>query len=134
MGTRGAGGQIGSDAIRPRDRDVHHGHDRAEEIGGGLVGWLARHRIEQPDIRRQWKRDAHESVVDQIGEVAGVLPVHAEVVGIHRPEKRIVRVLVEFAFRQQCLEPGARGGRRELKAVPTAYDSRRTRVRCRQVP
>ncbi len=113
----GPGGQIGATPSGPVIATLITGMTARQRSVGGLVRWLAGHRIEQSDIRRQRKRDAHEPVLDQIGKVAGVVAVHPEVVGIHRPEQGVVRVLVDFALGNQRLEPGARGRRRELKAV-----------------
>ena len=66
---------------------------------------------------RQGHRHANEPVFHQVREVARVVSVYAEVVGVHRPEERIVRVLVVLPFRLQRIEPGSGSRGRELEAI-----------------
>ena len=105
------------DSVRSGDRDVEHGHDRAPEIDRCLGRGLTGRWIDDLNVQRQRHRHAYEPVLHQVREVARVVPVHAEVVGVDRPKERIVRVLVTRAPGQQRIEPGPGHRRRELERV-----------------
>src|SRR5258705_2108751 len=78
-------------AIRSGDCDVAHGHDRAPEIDRGLIARLTGDWINELDVQWQGHCHAHESVFHQVREVNRAVSVYAKVVGIHGPEKWIVR-------------------------------------------
>ena len=95
-------------AIGTGDRDIVHRHNRSPEINERLISRCALHRIrrgtcgrvDQPDVGRQRHRDANQPVLHQVREVGRPVAVDAEVVGVDRPEERIVRVLVVGQLRQ----------------------------------
>jgi hypothetical protein len=74
-------------------------------------------RIDQTDVRCQGHRDAHEAVVYQVRIIARLVAVLAEVVGVNRPEQRIIRIRVVRTRREQPFEPGSGAGGRQLKTV-----------------
>ena len=71
----------------------------------------------EPDVRRQREGDPDEAVLAKIAEVAGVVAVGPEVVGVDRPEQRIVGVGIPLAPALQELEPRLDVGRRQLEVV-----------------
>ena len=103
-------------AVIARELDVVHGRDHSPDIYKGL----ARQRAiqpDEPDVRRQVKFDPYEPVLPQIAEIAGVLTVRAEVIGVDRPEQRIVGIRIEPSEEAQKPESLFDVRRRELEMV-----------------
>jgi hypothetical protein len=80
--------------------------------GRGVCGW-----IDEPEVRRQREGDPDEAVFSQIAEVAGLVTVAPEVIGVDRPEERVVGVRVESAHELEQPKPRLNDGWRKLKAV-----------------
>ena len=104
-------------AVRPRQRhvvDARHGaphiHERLarEAIGGG---------VDEPDIGRQREDDPDQAVLAKVAVVVGALAVDPEVVGIDRPEQRVVRAAIPAAPQLQEPEPRLDAGRRQLEVI-----------------
>ena len=68
-------------------------------------------------IRRQRKWDPNQAVLAQVAEITCRVPVAAEVIGIDRPEERIVCLRIELAAPLEQLKSRLRARRRELEIV-----------------
>ena len=80
-------------------------------------GRLTGRGIDQHDVRGQRHGHANEPVLHQVGKVARLFSVLTEVVGVDRPEERIVRIPVARPLRQQRFETGAGGRRGQLEGL-----------------
>jgi hypothetical protein len=87
------------------DRDVGYRHDGAPQIDERLVRRTTCRRIDHLDVVRKRHRDPNEPVLDQVRVVARVVAVDAEVVGVDRPEERIVGSLAVRESIVQRIEP-----------------------------
>ena len=67
-------------------------------------------RIDQPHVRRQRENDADQAILPQVAVVARLLAIDAKVVGVDRPEQRIVGMGVVASPLLQELEPALHGG------------------------
>ena len=63
------------------------------------------------------KDDPDEAVLAKVAEVTGVLAVGPEIIGIDRPEQRIIGVRIPSPPPLKQLEPRLDAGRRELEMV-----------------
>ena len=92
-------------AVEPRQLDVVDGRHHPPHIDFGLGRWQVGQRIDEPDLAVEWKGqpDPDEAVLPQIAEIVGVLTIRVEIVGVDRPEQRIVCVRIESP--QQLEEP-----------------------------
>ena len=104
-------------AVRAGDLDIIDTGNHPPDVGHGLRRGCVGRRVDQLDVRRQRKRDADQAVLTQIAEVGGMDAVDAKVVGVDRPEERIVGAGIAFAPQNKSLEPRLCVRRRELEVV-----------------
>ena len=100
-----------------RQLDVIDGGNHPPHVDAALTRRQVGRRIDEPDVRRQIERDPNQAVLPQIAEIVGVLAVRAEVVGVDRPEQRIVGLRIESSEETQKPESLFDVRRRELKMV-----------------
>lgn len=63
------------DSVRPGDGDVEHWQDSAPEVDRCLDRGLTGRRIDERHVHRQRHRHAYQPVLDQVREVARVVPM-----------------------------------------------------------
>jgi hypothetical protein len=73
--------------------------------------------VDQLRVRRQWEPDSDQTVLDEVGEIVGVIAILHEIVGVNWTEERIVRVGLYRSAQPQSVEPGLCVRWRELEAV-----------------
>jgi hypothetical protein len=111
-------------AARPRvcvvetgQLDVVDGRNHTPDIHQRFARWRVRRRVDQPDVRRQRKCDPNQAVLAQVAEITCRHPVRAEVIGIDRPEERVVGLGIELAPPLEQLKSRLRARGRELEIV-----------------
>ena len=131
-------------AARSAECHVQHRRHAAPDVDRGVGRRLVGRGIDQPDVGRQRKDDADEAVLPQVAVVAGPIAIDQEVVGINRPEQRIIGFWIEDA--QQLEQPVAELDvrRRELEGTrrhvavgagsPVPAEPRRSAVQKREQP
>ncbi len=102
---------------RPGHRHVVDRRHRPPDVDEGLVGDQARHGIDQSDVRGELERNPDQPVLSKIAEVARVLAVDSEVVGVDRTEKRIIGIGHPRTTHAQPLKSRFDVRRRQLETV-----------------
>jgi hypothetical protein len=101
----------------PGQRDVVDTGYAAPDVHERLARREVGRGVDEPDVRRQREGDPDETVLAQIAEVVRLVAVGPEIVGVDRPEQRIVRVRIEYPHQLQESKSRFDVGRRQLEAV-----------------
>src|SRR4030095_1457942 len=75
-------------------------------------GW-----IDQADIRRQRERHPNQAVLAQVSEISRRVAIGSEIIGVDRPEQRVVCLRIELATPSKELKSRLGTYRRELETV-----------------
>ena len=103
--------------IRASEGDIVDRRHAPPHVHERLGRRRVRRWIDQPDIRRQREGDPDETVLPQIAEITGTVAVGAEIIGVDRPEQRIVGIGIELPPQLKQPEPRLDTRWRELEIV-----------------
>ena len=94
----------GIESVGASELHVRHAGDHAPDVDRSLIRWRVAGRVDQPDVRGQREDDSDQTVLSQVAIVRRLFAVDAEVVGVDRPEQRIVGLVVVSTPLLQPLE------------------------------
>jgi len=94
-----------------------YGWHHAPHIGEALCGRAVRRGVDHAHVRRERQRHANERVLPKRREIAGLIAVDPEVVGVDRPEQRIVRVRIVRSTQHEDAKPLLDRCGRELEFI-----------------
>jgi hypothetical protein len=104
-------------AVGSRERDIVDAWNRAPHVDECLRRRRVGRGIDQADERRQREGDSDEAILTKVAEVARVLAVGPEIIGIDRSKRRVIGVRIPAPPPLEQLEPRLDAGRRELEMV-----------------
>jgi hypothetical protein len=105
------------ETVRSGELHIINGRNRAPDVDERFARWCVGDGINQFDVRRQRECDPDETVLAEIAEIAGVVAVGPEIVGIDRPKERVVCLRLELSTPLEGLESRLGTPGRELKTV-----------------